>query len=784
MALAIGTLVSMAAMPAVHAAPYDIAIIVTNVNYDGPVGKADYAENDGKAVAMAMSHVLKVENIRSYKDQTRSNLDVLFGPKNHPEQGELWRSVTNPKARVYVYYSGHGAPHLPADSGRPEAYLMTRDANPDYLPLTAYALQTLRENLTALKNAKLPEGEVILILEACFSGRTGANKPLRPGTSESAMSFDFGRASGIIEIAAAESNQVAFWDQRSKLGMFTDLFLWGLHGEADKPDAGGNGDGKITLSELSTYVNRRLPDRLTIHGLNAKQAAVFAGADGRVIADVDGGPLRRQDMIEVESDERAYCRALQTGEDIAGIDKFLGSCVACRCRGDLLSRRSAIEAEQRACRNVETQLQTQQSASVLRAFAETTECERLKPALKARAALLEQNAQCAEDEARWAAAVREGPIEKMKSVVAVLTCPRVLEGARAELERREGIERLAKAADLGALADNQLIERRDHVGGANLANVWKFRLASSDTVEVWLDGLTDNLDIDLRDATDRVIASSRQGGTTAEKIESPKLDPGTYYLLIVPADRERASSYVLRLAKGTVDTAGDTQETARDLGALAPGELRILEHVGGSDRADFFKLTTDERLLLRVTVGNMTSNVDLELINRIGQVMAASRRPGLEHESIDFVVTPRAPYYVAVRGAAERSPYSLVLALSRIPPFSRREVAASATIGPKPSTLTHSLNSTIAGNYYAQFRLKESTPVAIDLSWSDAAADLDLLLENEMGETIARSGAARSTTGKVAQTLAAGNYYVRVSRQSGRAAATTPFTLTLRDATR
>jgi hypothetical protein len=109
-------------------------------------------------------------------------------------------------------------------------------------------------------------------------------------------------------------------------------------------------------------------------------------------------------------------------------------------------------------------------------------------------------------------------------------------------------------------------------------------------------------------------------------------------------------------------------------------------------------------------------------------------------------------------------------------------VAASATIGPKPSTLTHSLNSTIAGNYYALFTLRESTPVTIGLSWADATTNLDLFLENEMGQTIARSEATRSTTEKVAQILDVGNYYVRVSRQSGPASVTTPFTLTLRGA--
>src|SRR5262245_8910324 len=226
---------AVAGTPA-RAAPYDIAVVVTNAKYENRgIATADFAEADGDAMAMAFRRVfgLTDNNIHRYRDQTRSQLDSLFGPKDRPEQGDLWSKVNNPKARVYVYYSGHGAPYIPRD-GQPEPYLLTRDGNPDRLPLTAYALQTLRENLAALKKEKVPEGEVILILEACFSGTTGANKPLRPGTSATAISIEIGRQEGIIEIAAAEGNQVAFWDTRAKRGMFTNLLLWGLHGEADK----------------------------------------------------------------------------------------------------------------------------------------------------------------------------------------------------------------------------------------------------------------------------------------------------------------------------------------------------------------------------------------------------------------------------------------------------------------------------------------------------------------------------------------------------------------------
>jgi formylglycine-generating enzyme required for sulfatase activity len=439
--LACGLAVAGAPVTA-QAAPYDLAVIVTNSQYESPnTPVAEYAERDGDAVKKTLQRVfgLSENNIDWRKNQTRSNLDVLFGPKDHPEQGELWTRVNNPKARVYVYYSGHGAPHIPRD-GQPEPYLLTRDGNPDRLPLTAYALQTLRENLAALKRDKLPEGDVILILEACFSGQTGAGKPLRPNTSATSISFDVGKQEGIVEIAAAEGNQVANWDPRARLGMFTNLLLWGLHGEADSKAWGGNEDKVITLAELKEYVDQRMPQQLKLLGLTGTQTAVFQTGTFAVDRPViEGGPRPRQDMIEVEGREAAQCRGFQSRGTTAEINNFLNTCVACRCRGDLLKRVEEVETDQRVCKDVETMLQTERSSSVLTGYLETTTCARLKPDLQRRIAALDRTLkeeQCAADEVNWRSALGSNALPQMEQTFETLSCERVVNAARGEIEKR------------------------------------------------------------------------------------------------------------------------------------------------------------------------------------------------------------------------------------------------------------------------------------------------------------------------------------------------------------
>jgi formylglycine-generating enzyme required for sulfatase activity len=343
---------------------------------------------------------------------------------------------------------------------------------------------------------------------------------------------------------------------------------------------------------------------------------------------------------------------------------------------------------------------------------------------------------------------------------------------------------LAEAGSLGQLTDGRTIERRDYVGGDDLADIWKFELTEADAVEVRLDDLTENLDIDLRDSSDRVIESSKQSGTTPERIETRRLEPGTYYIRVVAAAQERGSVYTLRVAKGAIDTAGDTPATARDLGSLGPGEQRILEHVGGTDRGDVFKFTAQEQMRLQLTAGNMTQEIHLDLMNQREQVLKSSHDPGREQrQSIDVIVEARSTYYIAVTPAGDSTAYSLVALLSRVAPFSLPAVAEQTTVSSAPSILAHSLTRENT-EYFAKFTLRDASPVFIDLAWGDRQTDLDLYLARDEGgkyTLVAKSVAGDTTAESVSQRLDAGSYIVEVKRETGASVAM-PFTLTLRSA--
>jgi hypothetical protein len=776
------------------AAPSDIAIIITNSTYDdSSIPAVKYAEKDGASMASAMTQVFGVtrDNVHQVQNATYGRLLSLFGPEGRPEKGEVFKWVqqnakNNRKMRLYVYYSGHGSPHVRDDGTGTDAYLVTKDAILDNLPVTAYALKTLRGNLATIKSL-VPDGEVVLILEACFSGRTGNDEPLRPNTSQVGVTFDFGGAPGeIIELDAAQNSQAAFWDEKTQHGVFTDQLLWGIYGLADNQEFGGNGDGQVTLGELDAFLKKRIPDRLKVNKRNGVQtAAIFGAVDLSLTA---SGRQRRPDMMALEREEEANCGALEKAENenytrlsvnIASIRKFLDEdCRLCECRGKLEARQRYLEEKQQVCINVANQIQNQKDAGVLRYYAEQNQCAQLNGALLRQAKILQdvQDKQvCAEDQSRWNEVKKKESTAAMDLAIDQMSCASVRDGARAEIQRRKGFEATitdmkSAAVDLGQLTDGQTIERKSSVGGDNSVGFWKFQIAANDTVGIHLDDLTVNLDVDLRDASYEIIARPRQGGPRLKEIDTAdKLKPGTYYIRIAPADGKRGSTYTLRVAKGAVDTAGESLATARDLGALGPGTAAIHEHVGGIDRGDVFKFTAQERMRLQLTVSDMSSDVHLDLLNQNGQTVQSSHNHGRQH--VEWIVEARATYYIAVKPAGEMTAYSLGIGLSPFAPFSRAEMAAQAAIG---TTLTHTLTPS-ADEYWAQFPVRDSSTVSIDLTWGDPQTELELDLykdETARRPLIKRVVAQNTTSHKITEAFNPGTYLIRVKRNAGSSPAT------------
>jgi len=233
---------------------YSVAVIIGNRNYANnhrDVPDVDYAHNDAQAMYDYVKNSLGYleGNIIYLRDATQADLVSTFGSRgNH--KGKMFDWVRANQSDIFVYYSGHGAPGLSDGKG----YLLPVDANPMKVELNGYSLDTFYANL-----AKVPARSTTIILDACFSGVSANGAVVRNASS---ISLKMKQAKPVVLketalLTAAGNAEVASWDNNSKHGLFTSMFLKGVNGAADS-DVYGNGDGKITLGELKKYLKEEV----------------------------------------------------------------------------------------------------------------------------------------------------------------------------------------------------------------------------------------------------------------------------------------------------------------------------------------------------------------------------------------------------------------------------------------------------------------------------------------------------------------------------------------------
>lgn len=224
--------------------PDDIAVIIGNADYssrarDIPDVIPAYADAAGFRRYVIEALGIPDDNIIELRDATATQIARVFGNERTP-QGQLFDWVKPNRSRVWVYYSGHGAP----GSADGTAFLVPSDADAGRVDLDGYALETLYANL-----GKLPAQSVTVVLEACFSGASQSG-PVVPQASPVFLKPKIAAVpQNVTVIAAGGGTQIASWEKDNSHGLFTRYFLKGMAGAAD-----ANHDGTVELSELEDYL--------------------------------------------------------------------------------------------------------------------------------------------------------------------------------------------------------------------------------------------------------------------------------------------------------------------------------------------------------------------------------------------------------------------------------------------------------------------------------------------------------------------------------------------------
>ncbi|MCX6841635.1 MAG: caspase family protein [candidate division WOR-3 bacterium] len=222
---------------------YAVVVGISEYRPSSNLHKVTYARKDAEAVKDYLVGVcgFKEGNIKLLTDDGASLSDLTA-------YCEEWLTRNVRKGSfVFVYFAGHGTPS--PDKG--EAYLVPYDGEPGFVS-KLYPLSRLYASLAAL-----PTDQVVVALDACFSGAGGRSvmeQGKRPLVAVD-LEKEAQKLGNVAVLTASAGNEISQDLDAKRHGLFTYYLLKGLRGEADSDK-----DGWITVKELYDYAKPKVLD--------------------------------------------------------------------------------------------------------------------------------------------------------------------------------------------------------------------------------------------------------------------------------------------------------------------------------------------------------------------------------------------------------------------------------------------------------------------------------------------------------------------------------------------
>lgn len=218
--------------------PASYALIVGVERYrdvPSPTGARSDAEQFARVVRSTLG--VPEANIRIALDDRATRSDI-------EKQIEWLQGNVQAGGRIYFYFSGHGAPD--ASAGTP--YLLPYDGDPKFLTRTALPLSSVLKSLGETRAR-----DVLAVVDTCFSG-AGGRSVLPDGARPLVRVKEAPVAARLALMTASSGAEISGSVPGGAGGLFTRYLNEGLgKGQADI-----NGDGQISLQELSEWVRPRV----------------------------------------------------------------------------------------------------------------------------------------------------------------------------------------------------------------------------------------------------------------------------------------------------------------------------------------------------------------------------------------------------------------------------------------------------------------------------------------------------------------------------------------------
>jgi WD40 repeat protein len=244
----------------------NLYVLILGINeYKNPRYKLNYAISDAKGIAEIVkdgnSTLFEKINIHTLYDHEVTKVNVI------EKFGEL-ANVMHEQDVFMFYYAGHGT--LDQDDAANEFYIVPYDivqlyGNSEALKANAISATEIRDI-----SVKLNPQKQVYIIDACHSA--GAlESSLTRGAAEERAFAQLARSTGTFWLTAAGSEQFATEFEELGHGVFTYSLLEALSGKDYS-----NGDGTLTIRELSSYVEMRVPELSEKYKGQAQYPASFS----------------------------------------------------------------------------------------------------------------------------------------------------------------------------------------------------------------------------------------------------------------------------------------------------------------------------------------------------------------------------------------------------------------------------------------------------------------------------------------------------------------------------
>ncbi len=245
-------------------------ILAVGINeYKNPRYTLKYGRPDAEAFVQAVEEHGKKIFSRIVKQTvydtqaTRENVESTF---------RKIIAEARPQDVFVFYYAGHGVMSKGGLFRKPEFYMALTDVTKLYgddelLERRGFSAEMLRDSIMKIKAQKQ-----LVVLDTCHAGGALESFAVHEGPGGKTISKLEGNT-GITVLAASGATQSATEFRQLGHGVFTYALIRGLAGEADN---GSCPDGRITVKELETYLNGKVPELIRQYGGKAQNPNSFA----------------------------------------------------------------------------------------------------------------------------------------------------------------------------------------------------------------------------------------------------------------------------------------------------------------------------------------------------------------------------------------------------------------------------------------------------------------------------------------------------------------------------